>query len=195
MWFAGIPLRAIYAWLPRPPRTAASAQIASPLTADADLKAYLSHPPCGVRIAGTSTAPVYTYTMAFSMVLLAEAYLMAGEPPPDNLRPAAAPLDPHQTDPRRAVAPGAARPPPTPSPSPATPHGNGCPPSPSPESKRAHARARAPTQSAQIAPHAAALAEQDSAHLTDPPTADHGGAKYRGGVRPHQPCHLDITPR
>ena len=120
------------------------------LPADADLKAYVSYP-CGVRIAGTSTAPAYTYTMTFSMVSLAKAYSMAGEPPSNSLRPTAAPLDPDQTDPRRAVAPGATRPPPTPSPSPATPQENGCPPSPSPESKRACARARgASTQSARI---------------------------------------------
>ena len=80
------------------------------LPADADLKAYLSHP-CGVRITGTDTAPAYTYTMAFSMVPITTAYSMAGEPPPSNLRPAAAPLDPNRTDPAQADAPGATRPP------------------------------------------------------------------------------------
>ena len=52
--------------------------------ADADLKAYLSHP-CGMRTTGTDTAPSYTYTMTFSMVSVTEAYSMTGEPPPSNL--------------------------------------------------------------------------------------------------------------
>ena len=81
------------------------------LPADAGLKAYLPHP-CGVRIAGTDTAPAYTYTMTFSMVPIATAYSMAGEPMPSNLRPAAAPLDPSRTEPAQADAPGATRPPP-----------------------------------------------------------------------------------
>ena len=58
--------------------------------ADADLKAYLSHP-CGMRATGTDTAPSYTYTMTFSMVSVTEAYSMTGEPPPSNLCPTVAP--------------------------------------------------------------------------------------------------------
>ena len=81
--------------------------------ADADLKAYLSHP-CGMRTTGTDTAPSYTYTMTFSMVSVTEAYSMTGEPPPSDLRPTAAPQDPDRTDPRQADDPGATRDPPPP---------------------------------------------------------------------------------
>ena len=139
------------------------------LPADADLKAYLSHP-CGVRTTGTNTAPAYTYTMTFSMVSIATAYSMTGEPPPSNLRPTTAPLHPSRTDPGQANAPGTARPLPLPSPSPAALREDGPSPSSSPTSKRAHARARASTQSAQNAPHATAAAAQDWATQTDPPT-------------------------
>ena len=84
------------------------------LPADADLKAYLSHS-CGSRITGTNTAPVYTYTMTFSMVSITEAYSMTGEPLPSILRPTTASLHPSRTDPGQAGAPGTTRPSPLPS--------------------------------------------------------------------------------
>ena len=169
------------------------------LPADSDLKAYLSHP-CGVRITGTDTTPAYTYTMTFSMVSIAEAYSMTGEPPPSNLRPTTAPLDPSRTDPGQVGAPGTTRLSPLPSPSPATPRENDPPPSSSPTSKRARARARASTQSAQNTPHATAVAEHDWANQADPPTTVAGGieveyarishvistALHNGDARP---CH------
>ena len=80
------------------------------LPADTELKAHLPHP-CGVRITGTNSAPTYTYTIAFSMVPITEAYSMAGEPaPPRKLRPTATPLGPHRTDPGQTYAPGTSPP-------------------------------------------------------------------------------------
>ena len=159
--------------------------------ADADLKAYLSHP-CGMRTTGTDTAPTYTHTMTFSMVSVTEAYSMTGEPPPSNLCPTAAPQDPDRTDPRQADDPGATRNPPLPS-QPATLHGNGDPPSPSPTSARARARARTPTQLAQTPRHVATLTAHD-APPPDCPTDDSCG-RHRGGVRPHQSSHHDSDSR
>ena len=136
-------------------------------------------PVCGVRITGTNTAPAYTNTMTFSMVPVTKAYSLTDEPPPSNLRPTTAPLDPNRTDPGRADAPGATRLPPLPSPSAATPRENEFPPSPSPKSKRARARARASTQLAQITPHAAAVAEQD---WPTRPTHQRGGGEGGGSA-------------
>ena len=131
-------------------------------------KAYLSHP-CGMRIAGTDAAPSYTYTMTFSMVSVADAYSMTGEPPPSDLRPTTAPVNPNRHDPGQAVGPRATRAPPTPSPQTATLHVNGCPPSPSPTSARARTRARAPTQFAPTTHHAATPTARDGALPTVPP--------------------------
>ena len=123
-----------------------------------------------MRIAGTDTAPSYTYTMAFSMVPVADAYSMAGEPPPNDLRPTTAPVNFNRNDPGQADGHHATRPPPTPSPPPATLHGNGCPPSPLPTSERARARARTPTQFAPTTHHAATLTAHDGPLPTVSPT-------------------------
>ena len=167
--------------------------------ADADLNAYLPHP-CGVRTTGTDTAPSYTHTMTFSMVSVTGAYSMTGEPPPSDLHPTAAPMNPNRTDPGQADGHRATRLPPTLPPRPATLHGNGCPPSPSPTSERARARARTPTQFAPTTHHAATPTARDGALPTAPPMAVAEGIEMKYARISHvvstalhggdaRPCH------
>ena len=130
--------------------------------------------------------------MTFSMVPITEAYSMTSEPPSSNLRQTATPLHPNQADPGQATAPSTT--PPLPLSFAGRITRNQIPPSPPPmSSRRARVRTRTSGQPARVTPHATAVAEQEWTYPADPPATVAGG--YRGGVRPHQPCHYDNTPQ